>query len=432
MADLSTARKRFETYVDRLGEAVGHADRVEPLRAYLTGLLLPGDRKSVEPMAARVDPRHASARHQSMHHFVATAPWDDHEVLGVAVDHAIVQMERHAPVEAWLVDDTGIPKKGSHSVGVARQYCGVLGKQENCQVVVTVSLVNATMSVPAAYRLYLPKDWAGDAKRRKETHVPEEVEFRTKWQIALEEMGRLREEDLPPAPVVADAGYGDITEFREGLDALGLSYVVGIKPATTLWPPETGPLLPKDRPRGPRGQALRLLGRDADHRPFSASEIALSLAPDEWKTVRWRHGTKGRMRSRFAALRVRAAHLDYRREEPRPEQWLLIEWPKDAAAPTDYWLSTLPEDADLEDLVRLAKLRWRIERDYEELKGELGLDHYEGHGWRGFHHHGVLCIAAYAFLAAERARLSPPQALAFLRAPALPRGFRARGAAAAR
>ncbi len=295
-----------------------------------------------------------------------------------------------------------------------------------------MSLVNATMSVPAAYRLYLPKAWAEDEARRKEAGVPGEVVFRTKWQLALEEIGRLLAEDLPPAPVVADAGYGDINGFREGLDALGLSYVVAVKSKTTLWPPGMGPLLPGQRPRGRRGPPPRRLGRDAEHQPCSARDIALSLAPEEWKSVRWRDGTRGRMHSRFAALRVRSAYRDNQREEPWPEQWLLIEWSRGAQEPTDYWLSTLPEDADLQDLVGLVKLRWRIERDYEELKGELGLDHYEGRGWRGFHHHGVLCIAAYTFLAAERARLSPPQALAFLHAPALPHGFRPRGAALAR
>jgi SRSO17 transposase len=250
MEDPSVAGARFDEYVVRLGQAVGHADRRGPLRAYLTGLLLPGDRKSVEPMAARVDPRHASARHQSMHHFVASAAWDDHEVLGIAVDHALLQMERHAPVGAWVVDDTEFPKKGSHSVGVWHQYCGALGKEENCQAVVTVSLVNATMSMPAAYRLYLPQAWAEDRARRTEAGVPEEVVFRTKWQLALEEIGRLLAEGLPPAPVVADSGYGDIHAFREGLGALGLSYAVAVKPLTRLWPPGTGPLLPTQRLRG--------------------------------------------------------------------------------------------------------------------------------------------------------------------------------------
>jgi len=420
---------RFDEYVDRLAAAVGHADRREPLRAYLTGLLLPGERKSVEPMAARLDPRHVQARHQSMHHFVAAAAWDEAAVLESARDHALAQLERHAPVAAWVIDDTSFPKKGSHSVGVARQYCGVLGKQDNCQAVVTLSLVNATMSVPASYRLYLPEAWAKSKERREEAGVPEDVVFAEKWRIALGEVARLVDEDLPRAPVVADAGYGDTTAFRDGVAALGLSYAVGIKPETTLWPPGEGPLPPK--PYGGRGRPPKRLRRDAAHRPPSAEDLAASLPESAWKTVRWREGTRGRMSSRFAAVRVRAAHRDEKRTTPRDEEWLLVEWPADAPAPTKHFLSNVPDDVELADLVRLVKIRWRIERDYEELKQELGLGHYEGRNWRGFHHHGVLCIAAYAFLAAERARLSPPEPLAFLRAAALPRRFRPRGAPAA-
>lgn len=422
---MSKPRRRFEEYLERLAGAVGHADRREPLRAYLTGLLLPGERKSVEPMAARVDPRRTRSRHQSMHHFVATSPWDDGEVLAVARDHGLAAMDRHAPVGAWVVDDTGHPKKGRHSVGVARQYCGVLGKQDNCQVAVSVSLVNETMSVPAAYRLYLPEAWAKDAERRKAAGVPGDVVFETKWRIALREIKRLLGEGLPRAPVLADAGYGDTTEFRDGIRALGLSYAVGIKPGTTLWPPGTGPLPPS--PYDGQGRPPTRLRRDKEHRPPTAEAIARGLPPDAWKTLWWREGTKGRMSSRFARVRVRAAHLDEKRHQPREEEWLLIEWPAAESAPTKYYLSSVPKEVSLEDLVGLVKLRWRIERDYEELKSELGLSHYEGRGWRGFHHHGVLCIAAYAFLAAERARLSPPQALAFLRTAALPRGFRPRG-----
>src|SRR5918996_5359810 len=181
-------RTRFEGYVERLAEVIGHADRRAPLAAYLTGLLLPGERKSVEPMAAKLDPRHVSRLHQAMHHFVAQAPWDDRAVLAVARDYALAQLERHAPVGAWVIDDTAMPKKGSHSVGVARQYCSVLGKQDNCQVAVSVSLVNATMSVPAAWRLYLPEPWARDRKRRAEAGIPAHVGFLEKWRIALEEV----------------------------------------------------------------------------------------------------------------------------------------------------------------------------------------------------------------------------------------------------
>jgi SRSO17 transposase len=425
MAPQAVDRTRFDDYVARLGETLGHADRRWPLEAYLTGLLLSGERKSVEPMAAKVEPRHGSRAHQSMHHFVANAPWEERDLLAVARDYALAQLERHAPVGAWVVDDTAIPKKGNHSVGVSWQYCGVLGKRANCQVAVTVSLVNKTMSIPAAWRLYLPEKWAQDPERRRKAGIPTEVAFLKKWQIALEEIDALLAEDLPPAPVVADAGYGDTSEFRDALTERGFSYALGIKADTSVWPSGTAPLPPK-RWSG-RGRPPMRVRRSEDHKPFSARELAARLSNRVWKSVRWREGTKGTLSSRFAAARIRPAHRDELRSEPRPLEWLLIEWPNGEPEPTKYWLSTVPEDVELSELVALAKIRWRIERDYQELKDELGLDHYEGRGWRGFHHHGVLCIAAYCFLAAERGRLSPPQAIAYLEPAPLPEGFRPRG-----
>lgn len=425
MASTTDGRARFDLFVQRLAEAAGHADRRWPLEAYLTGLLLSGERKSVEPMAARVDPRHVSRAHQSMHHFVAKAPWEDEALLAVARDHALAQLERHAPVAAWVVDDTGIPKKGAHSAGVAWQYCGALGKQANCQVAVSVSLVNQTMSVPAAWRLYLPEKWAEDLDRRAQAGIPSEIGFLEKWRIALGEIDRLLEEGFPAAPVVADAGYGDTTEFRDALTTRGFSYAVGIKGETTLWPPGAQPLPP--RPYTGRGRPATRLRRDEEHRPIPARALADQLPQTAWKTLRWREGSKGTMVSRFAAVRVRTAHRDELRSEARPVEWLLIEWPVGEAEPTKYWLSSVPEDVELAELVSLAKIRWRIERDFQELKDELGLDHYEGRGWRGFHHHGVLCMAAYCFLAAERGRLSPPQTVAFLQPATLPDGFVSRG-----
>jgi SRSO17 transposase len=423
------AAARLEAYLDRLGAAVGHADRTGPLRAYVTGLLLPGARKSVEPMAAVVDPRHASARHQSMHHFVARAPWEAEDVLAVGRDLALSALERHAPVAAWIIDDTSFPKKGDHCVGVARQYSGIRGKTDNCQVAVTLSLANATMSVPCAVRLYLPRPWAEDLPRRRAADVPDDVVFLEKWRIALAQVEHLLAQGLPRAPILADAGYGDATQFREAITALGLSYAVGVQGQVTVWQPGQAPLPPKRR--AGRGRPPKLLRRTARHRPVSVETFARSLAPTQWHTVTWREGTKGAMRSRFARARVRAAHRDEQRTQPRPEEWLVMEWPEGAVAPTKFWLSSVPAGVELEDLVALIKLRWRIERDYEEMKDELGLDHYEGRNWLGFHHHAVLCVAAYAFLAAERARLSPPQALAFLQAPRVPRGFRPRGSPAA-
>jgi SRSO17 transposase len=416
---------RFDAFVERLAEVVGHADRVWPLRAYLTGLLLGGKRKSVEPMAAKIDPRKVSLVHQSMHHFVANAPWDGRALLAKARDYGLAQLERHAPIGAWVVDDTGIPKKGKHSVGVARQYCGALGKRANCQVAVAVSLTNRTMSVPAAWRLYLPEGWAKDRERRAKVGIPAQVAFQEKWRIALEEIDALLEEDLPLAPVVADAGYGTTTDFRDGLTGRGFSYVVGISRDTTVWPPGQQPLPP--RKWTGKGRPPTRVRRQRGHEPVSVRQLATEVASDAWQEVRWREGTKGTMRSRFAVLRVRPAHRDDLLHAPRAQEWLLVEWPAEEPEPTKYWLSTVPEGVDLAEIVALAKIRWRIERDFQELKDELGLDHYEGRGWRGFHHHGVLCMAAYCFLAAERGRLSPPQPLTFLEPAPLPEEFVPRG-----
>jgi SRSO17 transposase len=420
---MQNERRRFDAYLDLLSGQLGHADRKEPLRAYLTGLLIEGDRKSVEPMAARIDPRHVRARHQSMHHFVASANWDEQAVLATARDYALHALERHAPVAAWVIDDTGIPKKGTHSVGVGRQYCGVLGKTENCQVIVSLSLANATMSIPCAWQLYLPKAWAEDEGLRKAGGIPDTVRFMTKWEIALAQIDAQLADELPPAPVVTDAGYGLITEFRDALRQRGLTYAVGIQRDVGIWAPGQEPLpLPAYKGTG-RPPTRRL--RDAEHQPVMVGDFANTLPNKAFKTITWREGTKGRMSGRFAAIRVRTSHG----ERLRDLEWLVIEWPLGRKEPLKYFLSSAPADVALDDLIRLIKIRWRIERDYEELKGELGIDHYEGRSWRGLHHHGALCIAAYAYLVAERARLSPPEPIAFLQATRLPKGFRPRGAA---
>lgn len=412
--------RRFREYLDRLARALGHEDRREPLRAYLTGLCLPGDRKSIEPMAARIDPRHVRARHQSMHHLVANAPWADAAVLGIARDLVLAEMDRHGSVAAWLVDDTAFPKKGPHSVGVAHQYCGTLGKQANCQVAVTVTLANEAVSVPAAYQVYLPEGWARDRTRRRTVGVPTTVAFRPKWQIALAQIRALHTEGVPLAPVVADAAYGVNVEFRAALTAQQIPYVLGVREDTLVWPPGYTPPPPR------RGRPPRHRG-PARQPPIRLATLVGRLPPSAWSPVTWREGTRGSMRARFVALRVQPAPARSR-AEPRPVEWLLSEWPLNEPAPTKYYLSTLPASTSFAALVRLAHLRWRIERDYQELKDEFGLDHFEGRGWRGFHHHGSLCIAAYAFLAAERARLSPPEPLSFLRPARVPKGFTPRGA----
>jgi SRSO17 transposase len=416
--------ERFGNYVERLGDVLGHADRRAPLRAYGTGLLLPGERKSVEPMAARLDPARVGAAHQSLHHFVAKAAWDDAALLAAVRAYALPAMLERGPVRAWLVDDTGLPKKGRLSVGVARQYCGQLGKRENCQVAVTLSVATEAASLPVAYRLYLPEAWAGSPARRAMAGVPEEVAFRTKPAIALGQVRQALADGVPPGVVVTDAGYGNDTDFRDGITGLGLPYVAGILGTTGLWPAGAGPL-PPARWSG-KGRPPKRLRRDPGHQPLAAERLAAGLPAGAWRSVAWREGTAGSLASRFAAVRVRPAHDDFRLSEPRAEEWLLAEWPEGESEPTKYWLSTLPEASTLEELVATAKLRWRIERDFEELKQELGLGHFEGRGWRGFHHHAALCIAAYGFLAAERCRFSPPGWRPGLRVPERPAGYRPR------
>jgi SRSO17 transposase len=399
-----TQEDRFAAYIQSLAQAAGHLDRHEPLKAYCKGLLLPIERKSVEPMAARLAPDNVRAMHQSMHHLVATAPWEDGDLLKEIRSQVLPTMMKQSAVEAWVIDDTGFPKKGKHSVGVGHQYCGQLGKSDNCQVAVSLSVTTRHSSLPVAWQLYLPKDWAGDRKRRQKAGVPQDVWFQTKPEIALRQIQAAVAQGIPQGPVLADAAYGSDSRLRKGITELGLDYVLGVQSSMSVWKPGEAPLADKRaKAYGPDP----LKGRTKNHRPVSTKDVALALADSAWKVVTWREGTRNELQSRFAAVRLRPAHRDYLMPEPYPLEWLLIEWPKGEPEPTKYWLATLPEETTLKELVRIAKHRWIIERDYQELKQELGLGHYEGRGWRGFHHHATLCIAAYGFLVAERNRFSP-------------------------
>jgi len=391
--------------MEGLANAAEHVDRHMPLKNYCMGLLLPGERKSVEPMAARLDPANVQPMRQCLHHLVAKAPWSDEAMLEQVRQQLLPAMQKQGPVVAWIVDDTGFTKKGKHSVGVTRQYCGQVGKQENCRVAVSLSVATWSSSLPVAWRLYLPKEWAEDTARRQKAEVPEEIEFQTKPEIALDQIRAMVEANLPSGVVVADAGYGINTEFRQRLTELGLQYVVGVQSSITVWEPGKQPLPAK--PRGKTGRPPRLLQRSAEHQPIAVKQLAMSLPSAAFREISWREGTERKLRSRFAAVRIRPAHRDYWKAEPHAEEWLLIEWPRGEAEPTKYWLSTMAGKTTLKALVRMAKHRWIIERDYQELKQELGLGHFEGRNWRGFHHHATLCIAAYGFLVAERTRFSP-------------------------
>ncbi len=419
--------QRFAAYIEGLAIAAGHQDRRAPLKDYCKGLLLPGDRKSIEPMAALLNPRHIQATRQSLHHLVAKAPWSDQSLLDQVREQVLPTMQKHGEVVAWIVDDTGFPKKGCHSVGVARQYCGQVGKQENCRVAVSLSVATWNSSLPIAYRLYLPKDWADNAERREKAEVPEEVEFQTKPDIALDQIRAAVEAGVPRGVVLADAAYGINTEFRDTLTELGLQYIVGVQSSMTVWEPGKQPLPAKTR--GTMGRPPRLLQRTAEHQPVSVKQLAKNLPSRAFQQIIWREGTNRNLQSRFASVRVRPARRDYEKAEPHAEQWLLIEWPRNEPEPTKYWISTLSPETPLKALVKIAKQRWIIERDYQELKQELGLGHFEGRNWRGFHHHATLCIAAYGFLIAERNRFSPSARaghLGFATAGPLP-DFRPRG-----
>jgi SRSO17 transposase len=419
--------KRFAAYIEGLANAAGHEDRHAPLKNYCKGLLLPGERKSIEPMAALLDSENVQAMRQSLHHLVAKAPWSDEVLLEQVRNHVLPAMQKQGPVVAWIVDDTGFPKKGKHSVGVTRQYCGQVGKQENCRVAVSLSVATWNSSLPIAYRLYLPKEWAEDSERRDKAEVPEEVEFQTKPAIALDQIRAAVAANLDCGVVLADAAYGINTEFREGLTKLDLQYVVGVQSSMTVWEPGKQPLPAK--PRGKMGRPPRLLQRATDHQPVSVKQLAMSLPSTAFKEITWREAGERKLRSRFAAVRIRAAHRDYEKAEPHQEEWLLVEWPRGEKEPTKYWLSTLPPTTKLKALIKMAKHRWIIERDYEELKQELGLGHFEGRNWRGFHHHATLCIAAYGFLIAERNRFSPSARVGHLGfiAPRPASDFRPRG-----
>jgi SRSO17 transposase len=386
--------------------------------------MLPGERKSVEPMAARTAPSRTAAQHQSLLHFVGNACWSDEDVLAKVREMVLPAIEKDGPIEAWIIDDTSFPKKGEHSVGVQHQYCGQLGKQANCQVTVSLSIANHAASLPVAWRLYLPQDWTRDRARRKKAGVPKEIKFRTKPEIALEQIRWACEAGLPRGVGLMDTAYGNDSRLRAGMTELGVPYVAGILPNTLMWRSGTGPRR--------TGKPLNNTGRRDEPDLISAREVMHGLPKPAWRTVKWREGSADWLSSRFARVRVRVGH---NKLDPAQlvEEWLLIEWPEGEAEPTKYWLSTLPANISFHRFVDLAKVRWRIERDYQELKQEVGLGHYEGRGWRGFHHHATMCIAAYGFLVAERATIPPsaPRSAALFQSARLPDDYQPRGSALA-
>jgi SRSO17 transposase len=391
--------RELTTFVETVTAGFGRPERRTAMAQYITGLLLDGERKSIEPIAARLvdHPDQIQAMRQRLQQCVVVSPWD----AKVLFDRLARLLDHDLPeVTAFVIDDTGFPKKGRHSVGVARQYSGTLGRTDNCQIATSLHLAGERGSACIGMRLYLPETWTSDPSRCRAAGVPDTVTFGPKWQHALALLDAALTAGVRRHVVLGDAAFGEVTAFRDALTARGLSYVLRVPSNLVVWPPGTRFVVPVGRGIG---------------RPYSTPRPAISTTPVALaalaatlphRRVTWREGSRGRQASRFAAVRVRLAHRHAEGAGPGPEVWLLSEWPRDEPAPTKYYLSSLPAATSLRTLVSFGKLRWRIERDYQELKGELGLDHFEGRTWNGFHHHVALCAAAHAFLALRRA-LSP-------------------------
>jgi SRSO17 transposase len=379
--------ERLHAFLDGLGENLRDKRQRASFATYAMGLLSEGERKSMEPIAARAcgAPELTHATHERLIHFLAASPWPDTPVRNYAAQYAVEAMQERGPVRTWSVDDTGFPKQGRHSPGVQRQYTGTAGKTTNCQIGVSLVLASEHAHVATDFRLYIPESWSQDRARCRRAHIPDDIDYTPKWCLALNMIESAVAAGLPKGVVLGDCDYGNKTAFRETLDVLGLQYAVEVQSTTAV------------RRVGARGK----LGER-----MSAGALGGKLY-SKLRTVTWREGTRATLRSRFARTRV---VIDREDGLSRAPQWLLIEWPVGEPTPTKFVLSTMPKSTSCKQLVRTFKSRWRIERSYEDLKGELGLDHYEGRSYRGWHHHVSVALACYAFLVAEHARSFPPSA----------------------
>jgi SRSO17 transposase len=386
-------RERMEGFVSEVTAGFSLARQRENALLYVRGLVEHGGRKSLQPTLFRLE--ETPARYESMQQFLADSPWDP----GLLVRACAERVAPEIGVIAWIVDDTGVVKDGKHSPGVKRQYSGTLGKIGNCQITVSVHAVGERGTLPLGWRLYLPEDWCADLERRRKAKIPESVCFQTKPRLAAGICEEAAGWEIPRAPVLGDVAYGDDSGFRSGLEEAGLDYVLSVRPETTVFGPGTGFAVPeRTGARGPRPTSVR-----ADRNAEPVRALAHDLPTSAWQTLPYRTTPAGvEVTSRFAFVRVVAAHPVQRDRKPPRFEWLIIEWPDGEPTPTDYWLSNLPETENAERLTRLARLRWTIELDYRQLKGELGLDHYEGRSYQGFHHHTALVTCAHAFLTLER------------------------------
>jgi SRSO17 transposase len=389
----ASSERRLASFFDRMGEVLGRKERRASFAVYALGIFGDSERKSIEPIAARacVDPARADAEHQRLLHFALDSPWSDQDVRIEAARYALSAMTTHAPIDSWIIDDTGFLKQGSHSVGVQRQYTGSAGKVTNCQIGVSLTIATATDQMPIDFALYLPDTWLADDSRRREARIPEDVAFATKNELALGMMKRARDAGVAPGIVLADAAYGTSRDFRKGIRELGLHYAVAVESRTAVMVFDE---------RGRRDDEIMGLG-----------ELAARIDSERgFRRCTWRQGTKQDLSARFALRRVVPAYDGGHGIEKREPVWLLIEWRDGENEPANYYFCSLPTQMTKKKLVQIVMQRWRTERAYQDLKGELGLDHYEGRRFPGWHHHVSVVLCCYAFIVAERARHFPPSA----------------------
>jgi SRSO17 transposase len=399
-AQLKKLDKELNEFLDYIIDGMGRPERRRAMALYLTGLLMDGHRKTVVSMASRLveDDSEAEAMRQRLQQCVTISEWADEEVRR----RLAVLLEKRLKPGAYVIDDTGFPKKGEYSVGVARQYSGTLGRTDNCQVATSLHVAADEASGCIGMRLYLPESWASDIRRRRQAGVPEDVVFKRKWELAIELLDDALGWGLPKRLVIADAGYGDSTDFRDALDTRECPYLVGVSNTHLIWPPGSNPRLPKRRSRMGRP---RTRYRDGRRKPVSIAEVSDSLRYRKFTVPDGKAGTKS---GYFTFARVHLAERHTKGRPPSRLVWLICEW-RPAKKERRYFISNLPGSTTKSELVRLVKLRWRVERDYQELKGEIGLDHFEGRTWRGFHHHVTLCAVAHGFLAIQRRHFPPEE-----------------------
>jgi SRSO17 transposase len=387
----ATATTRLQQYLGRLGTHLKDHRKRESFAIYAFGILGGSDRKSVEPIAALAcaDPERMKKMHDKLLHFVGHSEWSDEIVRLEATRYVCEVLAEQEPVTTWVIDDTGFLKQGKHSVGVQRQYTGSAGKIANCQIGVSLEIATSTQHAPIDFELYLPASWANDPVRREQARIPDDLPFQTKIELALGMIERAKHAKIPGEVILADSAYGESSEFRTTVRSHGLDYAVGIHATTKVC----------------RIRANGRLGK-----PMSVKDLARTIPHRKRRKLHWREGTNGTLWGRFSFSRVKTTHDDGTPIDEREEQWLVVEWPLDDDQATKFYLTTLPRRMSHKQNVRIIKERWRTERMYEDLKGELGLDHFEGRSFHGWHHHVSVVICCYAFVVAEKARAFPPSA----------------------